>query len=208
MIGRRPAIALALTAAAACATAPCDEGWRDLFAGDSLGAFTPTEFGGQGEVTVRDGAIRLDRGEPLTGITWTGPPPTGPYELEVVAARDDGNDFFCGVTFPAGDGHLSLILGGWGGAVCGLSCLDGRDAAHNATRTLRSFTTGRAYRTTITVTQRRVDVSIDGEPFLGAGLGGVTCAVRGELRPSEPLGIACFLCKASVLRARWRPLSR
>lgn len=208
MSGRHTAALLALAAAAACAAAPPAEAWRDLFAGDSLGAFVATDFGGQGEVTLRDGAIHLGRGEPLTGVTWTGPLPAGQYELEVVATREHGNDFFCGVTFPAGDGHLSLILGGWGGAVCGLSCLDGQDAAHNPTRTLRSFTTGRPYAATILVSGRRVDVRLDGEPFLGADLGGVSCAVRAELRPSRPLGLACFLGDASVQRIRWRPVSR
>jgi hypothetical protein len=45
---------------------------RLLFDGKTLKGWKPTNFGGEGPVTVRDGRILLQRGDPLTGITWDG----------------------------------------------------------------------------------------------------------------------------------------
>ena len=204
---RLGAIAAALLAVA-CQTAPTPAPWHEIFDGAQLGAFVATDFGGQGDVAVVDGTIRLGPGSPLTGITWTGAPPGGDYELEVVAARLSGTDFFCGLTFPVAASHLTLVLGGWGGTVCGLSCLDGMDAAHNDTRRLRAFTNGNYHLVRVTVTAARVAVTLDGADLLATDLAGRVCSLRPEVLLSEPLGIASFLCTASVRTVRWRPVSR
>lgn len=185
---------------------PAAPPWIELFDGHSLGAFVATEFGGEGPVQVRDGAIELGQGSPLTGVTWTGPLPTGDYELEVVAARTLGNDFFCGLTFPCRGSHLTLVLGGWGGAVCGFSCLDGLDAANNPTRTLRSFATDHAYTIQLLVREERAAAAVDGVPLASATLAGHTLGVRAEVVPSRPLGIASYLTGSRISRIRWRPL--
>ncbi|MCA8977139.1 MAG: DUF1080 domain-containing protein [Planctomycetes bacterium] len=198
---------------AALATLPCGcrtaaevAPWHELFDGRSLNGFTATEFGGEGEVRVEDRAIHLGFGSPLTGITFQGPLPPDDYELEVTARRVAGNDFFCGLTFPVGHGHLTLVLGGWGGAVCGLSSLDGDDASSNPTRTLRHFVTGRDYTALLRVTADEVAVSIDGEPFLVADLRGRRLGLRPEMELSRPLGLASFATAAAVRSLRWRPL--
>jgi hypothetical protein len=196
---------LLLLAAGSCRTAAPDEPWRELFDGRSLGEFVVTDFGGQGEIAVRQGLLRLGFGSPLTGVTWTGALPGAEYELEVTAAREQGHDFFCGVTFPVGDQHLTLVLGGWGGAVCGLSSLDGLDAAHNETRTARSFETGRDYTVRIVVTARRVEATVDGEPLAAVDWTERACSVRPEVLLSRPLGIACYATEATVRSCRWRP---
>lgn len=203
----RSLVLLATLAATGCRTTAPQHPWRSLFDGSSLGAFVSTDFGGQGEVAVAGGRIRLEPGNPLTGVTWTGPAPAGAYELELIAARLDGSDFFCGLTFPVGDAHLTLVLGGWGGTVCGLSCLDGLDAAHNDTRVLRGFATGREYTIRVEVTPARVAAFVDGEPLATESLAGKTCSLRPEVALSRPLGIASFLCTASLRGLRWRPLT-
>ena len=48
--------------------------WTPLFDGSQLGKWEQTSFGGEGPVSVVDGAIVLGMGDPLTGITWTGAP--------------------------------------------------------------------------------------------------------------------------------------
>ena len=206
----RLGLVLTLTAAAfgACHTAPPEQPWTALFDGHTPGAFEPTRFGGEGEVRVEDGEIRLDTGNPLTGVTWRGEPPRGDYELEVTARRVAGTDFFCGLTFPVGDACLTLVLGGWGGAVCGLSSLDGEDAAHNETRTLRHFVNGRDYTARVTVTADRVTVTLDGAPLLAADLRGRQLGLRPEVELSRPLGLAAFACEAAVRTIRWRALPR
>jgi hypothetical protein len=192
--------------AAACHGGPVASPWIELFDGATLGGFVATQFGGEGEVTVRDGAIELGIGSPLTGVTWTGALPGGDYELEVVAARQTGSDFFCGLTFPVGEHHLTLVLGGWGGTVCGLSSLDGLDAAHNPTRTLRRFDSGRDYTARIGVRAESVVVHLDGQPFLSADLRGHGLSLRPEVELSRPLGCASFATAAAVRAVRWRPL--
>ncbi|MFK7742286.1 MAG: DUF1080 domain-containing protein [Planctomycetota bacterium] len=190
--------------------------WRELFDGTSLTGMSPTRFGGEGDVQVRDGALELDYGNPMTGVTWTdaqlapNDAQPGTYELEVVAARLEGMDFFCGLTFPVCRGgdpeHLTLVLGGWGGSVSGLSNLDGADAASNETRTVRGFENGRDYRIAVRVTPTRVAVEVDGEPFLHAELEGRELSLRPEVDLCRPLGLCCFATRARVRQLRWRPL--
>lgn len=211
---RRCAVAALSALAGACAAGPSQGGppepgpgpWLELFDGRSLAGWAVTDFGGQGDVTVADGALRLDFGNPLTGVTRTGPTPSGAYELEVVAAREAGTDFFCGLTFPVGDAHLTLVLGGWGGSVCGLSSLDGRDANQNTTRRLMGFADGRDYTVRVAVTSAAVAVSLDGAPFCAADLRNHTLGLRPEVLQSRPLGIASFATRARIRAVRWRPM--
>ncbi|MFB0556148.1 MAG: hypothetical protein ACETWQ_22830, partial [Phycisphaerae bacterium] len=44
-----------------------------LFDGKSLGQWAVTDFGGQGDVYVKDGAIYMEMGNDMTGVNWTGP---------------------------------------------------------------------------------------------------------------------------------------
>ncbi|MCB9878221.1 MAG: DUF1080 domain-containing protein [Planctomycetes bacterium] len=189
--------------------APAEATWRELFDGGSLTGLEVTSFGGEGEVVARDGALWLDFGSPLTGVTAADPAalPGGDYELEVTAARVSGNDFFVGLTFPVGAAHLTLILGGWGGSVCGLSSLDGADAARNETRTLKAFEAGRDYTARLIVTADAVQVTLDGAPFLAADLRGRALSLRPEVELSRPLGLACFSTRSRVRALRWRPLA-
>jgi hypothetical protein len=207
---RRSAAALALAAAlAGCAAGPeaAAPAWRELFDGKALGGFAVTDFGGQGEVTVQDGRLVLGMGSPLTGVTWCGQPPAGSYELEVVAARLDGGDFFCGLTFPVGETHLTLVLGGWGGSLCGLSSLDGNDAAHNDTRCLRQFPDGKECTVRVAVAPDRVEATLDGNPLCRIDPRLHRLGLRPEVALSRPLGLASFATVAAVRSVRWRPLA-
>ncbi|MFM8890206.1 MAG: S46 family peptidase, partial [Planctomycetia bacterium] len=85
------------------------EGWRSLFDGKALGRWRSTRFGGEGEVGVEDGALRIGMGADLSGVTWDGEFPKQDYEITLEAQRADGHDFFCGLTFPVGDDPCSFI---------------------------------------------------------------------------------------------------
>lgn len=182
------------------------EPWRELFDGATLDGWERTSFGGEGDIEVLDGAIVLEMGSPLTGIHWSDASalPTTDYEVEVVAERVFGNDFFCGLTFPVHDSHASLILGGWGGALVGISCLDRQDASENETRSFHSFAAGREYTARVRVTQERIVAWLDGEEIVNVSIVGRRVEVRTEVLASRPLGVACFTTKARVLAVRVR----
>jgi hypothetical protein len=162
-------------------------------------------FGGEGSVTVDQGRMVLEPGGPLTGVI-TDPGLPASYELRLSAVRLLGNDFFCGLTFPVRGRHLTLVLGGWGGAVCGLSSLDGLDAARNQTRTLRHFPNGVPVTVLLRVTPDRVTVDLNDAPFLAADLNGHELSLRAEMDPCVPLGFATFATRAALLSCAWRPL--
>jgi len=137
-----------------------------LFDGKTLGQWKITDFGGQGNVYVKDGSIFLEMGNYMTGVTWTGPLIRMNYKISLEAMRVTGSDFFCGLTFPVGDNPCSLILGGWGGEVCGLSNLDYYDAANNETTRIISFETGRWYRVRLRVTPDKIEAWLDDEKIV------------------------------------------
>lgn len=185
-----------------------DDVWTVLCDGTSLGRFEPTSFGGEGAVELVDGGVRLGMGMMLTGIRLSelGDLPRDGYELEVVAARLAGTDFFCGLTFPVRDGHATLICGGWGGALTGLSCLDGKDASDNETKTYRSFEKGRDYTLRVRVADGRVRAWIDGESVVDVDIEGRRVHLRTEVLKSAPLGISSYATTARVRSVRWRSL--
>ena len=78
--------------------------------------------------------------------------PTTSYEVALQAMRVEGSDFFAGITFPVGGSFCSLILGGWGGSVVGLSSINGLDASENETSQSRQSESGRWYYVRIRVT--------------------------------------------------------
>lgn len=179
-----------------------------LFDGKTLAGWKVSDFAGHGEVVVKDGQIILEMGPAdLTGITWTGGDlPKMDYEITLEAARLDGNDFFCGLTFPVNDSCCSLVCGGWGGTIVGLSCLDGFDAANNETTKFKEFDTGTWYEIRVRVTESKIEAWIDDEPFVDANTEGRKIGVRMEVEASQPFGIAAWRTKAGVRNIHVRPL--
>lgn len=195
---------------AAAATAPPaatdSASWESLFDGETLQGWESTNFGGEGNVDVEDGAIVLQMGTSLTGITRTGSVPTGDYELELEAQRVEGRDFFCGLTFPAKDSHCSLIVGGWGGGLVGISSIDGYDASENNTTTFQKFESHRWYKIRVQVTSKTLTAWIDDNKVIDRSIEKNRLTVRGEVEASRPLGIASYETRAAIRNIRWRKL--
>lgn len=170
-----------------------------LFDGNSLGEFEPTVFGGEGEVTVEGGRLLLDFGNPLTGVTWAGAElPRDEYRLELVARRVEGTDFFCGLTFPVREGHATLVVGGWGGATTGVSCLDGLDASQNETTKYLYFETGVDHAVVVEVAGGRVRCTVGDEAICDVEIEAHDWEVRPEVELSKPLGVCSFATRASL----------
>jgi len=176
-----------------------DEPWVSLFDGKTLKGWKSTKFGGEGHVYVKDGRIVLDRGfADLTGITWTGAVRRMKYEITLEAMRVDGSDFFCGLTFPVEQSCCTLIVGGWGGDLVGISSFDDLDASENETTTYMTFDRGRWYRIRLRVTKNRIEAWIDGKKLVDARPNGRRISVRSEVIRSQPLGIAAWNTRAAL----------
>jgi len=174
------------------------EAWRDLFDGKTLEGWTATNFGGEGKVEIEEGRIVLAFGSDLTGITWGGAMPRVDYEVKLEARREEGNDFFCGLTFPVKESFCSLILGGWGGTVVGLSSIDGLDASENETSRLMNFDLTKWYAVTLRVTQHKIEAWIDGSKIIDQELNGHKIGIRPEVELSRPFGLASWRTRAGL----------
>jgi 3-keto-disaccharide hydrolase len=183
------------------------DGWTSLFDGKTLKNWKVTDFGGGGQPRVESGNLILPVGETLTGVTWTGPAlPTMNYEVYGEAKRVDGSDFFYGLTFPVRDSHASLIIGGWGGGVCGISSLDGFDASENETTTFRGFETGKWYKFRLRVTPKKIEAWIDNDKIVDASIEGRKIGVRIEVEQSKPFGLASYQTTAAIRNLKVRKI--
>jgi hypothetical protein len=177
-----------------------------LFDGKTFGYWKITDFGGQGNVYVKDGSIYLEMGNYMTGITWTGPLVRMNYEISLDAMRVAGSDFFCGLTFPVGDRPCTLILGGWGGQLCGLSSIDHFDASENETTQFIPFEKGRWYHVVLRVTPDRIEAWLDNEQIVYLDTTGRDIDIRIEVELSQPLGIATWMTTGAVRNIKLKRL--
>jgi len=180
-------------------------GWQSLFDGKSLRGWAITDFAGRGEVKVQNGTIVLGQGV-MTGVTWTNACPKMNYEIALDAMRVEGSDFFCGLTFPVGENPCSLIVGGWGGGVVGLSSLDGEDAANNETTKVMEFERRRWYAIKVRVEPSKILAWIDGEKLVDVDTTDRKISIRVEVEASRPLGIASWSTAAALRNIRVRKL--
>ena len=171
-----------------------------LFNAKDLTGWDITDFGTQGQVQVEGGKLVLGMGDGATGVTWSGEFvfPKMNYEVTLQAQRLSGNDFFCGVTFPVNDDHLTFIVGGWGGFVVGLSCLDGLDASENETAGMRTFENKRWYNIRIRVAENVVRAWIDEKPAADISATDYELSLRPEVLLSRPFGLTTWRTEAAL----------
>jgi hypothetical protein len=189
----------------AAAPKPAPPGTQQLFDGKSLAGWRISDFAGTGAVKVEGGKLILEMGT-MTGVTYTNPVPTMNYEISLEAMRVDGNDFFCALTFPVGKDPCSLIVGGWGGGVVGLSSLDSQDAANNETTQYMNFEKGRWYKIRLRVVPNNIRAWIDEEKVIDVDTTDRRISVRIEVEESRPLGIASWSTTAALRNIHLRGL--
>ncbi len=171
-----------------------------LFDGKSLTGWDKIQFGGEGDIEIVDGEIRMGQGDPLTGIALMDDVeiPRTNYELSLKAMKRDGNDFFCGLTFPVGESYCSFIVGGWAGTLVGLSNLDGLDASDNGTRKVRKFERNQWYAIRVRVTPARITCWIDDEQFVDQSIVDREVSIRNDVITTTPIGICNFQTPNSI----------
>lgn len=170
-----------------------------LFDGTEMGQWVAAKYEEGGKVELKDGMIVMDKGNDMTGIRWTGPIMRMNYELTLEAMRIEGEDFFCGLTFPYGKDPCTLICGGWGGSLVGLSNIDYYDAANNQTGTSRTFENGKWYPIRIRITPAKIEAWIDGDDkIIDFETADHKIGIRFEVEPCKPLGIATWRTTGSV----------
>ena len=189
--------------------APKNE-WVSLFDGRTMGDWRPiTEgvFEGHGKTAVKDGAIRMDRGKLQTGITWTGDFPRDNYEVSLEAMRTDGSDFFCGMTFPVGEQPCTLIVGGWGGSVVGLSNVNDQHAAENETTRTMEFANNHWYSIRLVVTSKNLEAWIGSQRLIDLPREGRRFSVWWEQERVKPFGVSTWDTGAALRNLRARRLA-
>ena len=170
-----------------------------LFDGKSLAGWEACNYVAAGEVSVdgKTGVLRINRGEILSGVRRPGYDkeklPKLNYEVTMEARRVEGDDFFYCLTFPYRDTHATFVLGGWGGAVCGISSIDYMDAMDNSTMTAREFVEGTWYKIRLVVSDHRFQGFVDGDRIVNIGIKGRKIGMRfGEIEESVPFAISTF----------------
>lgn len=151
--------------------------------------------------------LKIGIGTDLNGARWTGPLPTVPYVVELEARRMSGSDFFCGLTFPVRSGKecVSLIVGGWGGNLVGISSIDGLDASENSTGSQQKFEDQRWYRIRVEVRDEHLQAWIDDQQVVDAITEDQKLSLRpGPIEACAPFGLATWLTSAEIRGVRWR----
>lgn len=177
----------------------------DSLIDNELSHFDKLVFGADGEIFVEDDVLHMDMGGPLTGVVYNGEiadllgASLENYEISFEAQRLQGNDFFVGLTFPVGtEGHVTLIMGGWGGGLVGLSSLDHADASMNPTTQLMQFEMNRWYEVRLAVTTDTIQVWLDGDEVISVNRADhERYSLRGEVLDTAPFGLCCYQTHAA-----------
>jgi len=185
-------------------------GWESLFNGKSLDGWKVTDFGGEGEVNVEDGAIILRMGQPLTGITFKAGDkvPTDDFEITLQAMKRRGDDFFCALTFPVRDSHASFVVGGWAGTVVGLSSINGLDASENETTQYEKFDRNKWYNIRVRVADGTIGCWLNDKQMVDVDLKDKRISTRIEVDPNKPLGVCCYNVESAIKDIKLRRLPK
>lgn len=189
--------------------------WKPMFDGKTLDGWTVPQFGGDGEVRVKDGSIVIGQGAMMTGIKYEKLFPTLDYEIQYEARRTQGTDFFAALTFPYRENFCTFINGGWGGSTVGLSCIDGMDASENQTGNFHSFRDNEWYLFRIIVMGAKIQVFVveetkekkkKEENLVDWEIGDKKLSLREETSLYKPLGICTWVSEGQLRNIKYRKL--
>lgn len=157
----------------------------------------------EGMVSLKQGEIVLHPGQPMTGArfeAWKSAElPVMRYAIEYEAMRVEGNDFFGTVTFPVNDSHVSLVVGGWGGTLVGISSIDDMDAGENSTRGNAYFKNNEWHQVRVEVRDDGLKAWINQKLFVNVSTKGRQLGLRaGDIERCVPFGFASYATHARI----------
>lgn len=204
-------LTLALCAAAISPTSAEEPKAVALFDGTSLDDWQPYDAGGSGSVELKDGQMIIGTGETITGVIYQKAKdlPVTNYEITMEAQRLEGSDFFCALTFPVGDLKTcaTLILGGWGGSVTGISSIDGVDASENTTGHYRQFEDKKWYKIRMQVTPESLKAWSNDEEIINVDIAGRKIGLRaGPIEDFTPLSLTTYQTTGAIKNVKLTPL--
>ncbi|HEY1081120.1 MAG TPA: DUF1080 domain-containing protein [Prosthecobacter sp.] len=186
---------------------------RVLFDGKSLDDWEAVDMGGSGDVTVEGGQMVINQGESLSGVVYkkAAELPLTNYEIALQAKRLQGVDFFCALTFPVGDLKrcATLVCGGWGGSVTGISSIDGLDAANNATGTYQRYEDDKWYTIRLRVTPENLSAWVDDKQVVDQDIKDRKVSLReGPIEAYAPLSLTTFNTTGAIKNVRLKSLAK
>lgn len=183
-----------------------------LFNGKSLDDWESVDVGGSGQVELEGGLMIINQGENVSGAIYkkAATLPTTNYEITLEAKRIQGVDFFVGLTFPVGDlKHCAtLVCGGWGGSVTGISCIDSMDASDNNTSSYQRYKDDEWYAIKLRVTPKNLSVWLGDKQIIDEDIEGKKISVRpGPVESYLPLSLTTFNTMAAIRNVKLTPIT-
>ena len=99
---------------------------------------------------------------------------------------------------PYKDKCFGFVLGGWGGSLCGFSCLDGFSADENSSAFTYDFKNNVWYDVKLRITEKELVVYINGEKQSTVDMEDRTVSNRMEVEPIEPFGFATWYTTGEI----------
>ncbi len=182
-----------------------------LFDGKTLDEWEIVDIGGSGQVEVEGGLMIINQGDSLSGVVYkkAAELPMTNYEISLSAKRLQGVDFFCGLTFPIGSEKTcaTLVCGGWGGSVTGISSIDGMDASNNATGSYQKYVDDVWYQIRLRVTPKNISVWINDHQVVDQDIENRKIGLRpGPIESYQPLAISTYNTTAAIRNVRLKKL--
>lgn len=174
-----------------------------LFNGKSLDDWEMVDVGGSGQVELEGGLMLINQGENISGAVYkkAAALPMINYEITLEAKRMQGVDFFVGLTFPVGDVKhcATLVCGGWGGSVTGISSIDGLDASENNTSSYQRYNDNQWYPIKLRVTAKNLSAWVGDKQVIDEDIEGKKISVRpGPVESYLPLSFTTYNTMAAI----------
>jgi hypothetical protein len=178
-----------------------------LFNGKDLSGWKAADIWGNGKVeALTNGVVSCGLGKPLTGLAYTNSFPTMSYEVKMEALRKEGSDFFVAMTIPVESNACTVVIGGWGGGLCGISSINFMDASENQYSEGVVFKNDVWYTLRVRVTPGLLEVFLNDTlytakvPFESSSA--FTLRAGSDIDKTKPFGLATYETKAL-----WRNLT-